>query len=251
MLIFRIPGDRRARRCKGVSCRPRGKTSTRTVEVGVGSAFTWKAAAGKSPCSRQQRWHFKGVITLPDPLAVAQIELRQIIDGLERSYRLRDVNALVLIHRLQHLKLLRRQLDKAQAAYSRARACVFTSRVHALVTAEVLRWWIETSMIFIAVLGRRLRVYVVEGWYTTCGRSNSFFATFSRHLAVGVGGGGESFAFAAIDGRKWPPRTQHWTFAAFGRQTRSRVWRPICGGFGGAGDVGARPGAPRGDRPAY
>jgi hypothetical protein len=125
----------------------------------------------------------KGVMVMPDPLAVAQIEQKQIIATLEQSYRLRDVNAQVTVRALRRLQRLRAQLERAQAGYSRAMAWTITRHVEAQLAAEVVRWWIETSIWYLAVLMRRLRGYVSTRSCTATWAGDSFVSSVGWALA--------------------------------------------------------------------
>lgn len=84
---------------------------------------------------------------MPDPLAVEQARLRDIIRELEQEYQnLHDANAQVSADGLSRLQALREQLDEAQAKRSRSDAFGLTKEVLAKVAVEVLWKLVEISI---------------------------------------------------------------------------------------------------------
>ncbi len=125
-----------------------------------------------SPCCTSFSVVSGGVKFLPDPLSVAQIEQKQIIAMLEKSYQVRGVKAEVRVYRLRRLRHLNAQLEQAQAGCSRATALAISRRVEAELAIEIVRWWTETSMWLWAASWMRRMAYRIRERYATARRRN-------------------------------------------------------------------------------
>ena len=94
----------------------------------------------------------------PIPLAVAQHELRLVIEELEEHYyRLHDVNARASADGLRRLQRLRAQLDRVQEGTSRRRAAEITRKVLFHVAIEFVTRLVEAAIYYFAARQARLK----------------------------------------------------------------------------------------------
>ena len=141
-----------------------------------------------------------GDLEMLDPLAVAQIETKQVIADLEDRIRtLHDVNAQVSIDALRRLKRLRLLIEETQAGYSRGRAITVLKDVLVSVSSEVVKW-IGTSIWILTAPWVRLRAFS----YAFIRRSNSSPPSGSSPYSGRLGGGCRHIGVSSFVNREWP-----------------------------------------------